>query len=167
MMTEHSQKLQSCNNGGIHSSPEKQRPLKVLLVDDDPAVLEELKDVIELEDWEAITVPSADAALRELQLNPGIRVVVTDVHFGNGSEITNGIQFVSRARAKFANRALSFVVLSGDMDNFDSSRDEGAFKFLLKPPVLEQLIDTIRRAVTTDDGVSETREPFSVAGRCS
>lgn len=136
--------------------------IKVLLVDDDPAILEELHDVIETEGWSPITASSVDDAMVLLQTDRSIRVVVTDVHFGKGPDCANGIQFVSRARAKFSNRALSYVVLSGDSDQFYSSTKESAFKFLPKPPVPQRLIDTIERAITFDDGVPQYHKPKTV-----
>lgn len=136
--------------------------IKILLVDDDPAILEELYDVIELEGWTPVTASNVEDAMLLLQTDLKIRVVVTDVHFGKGTECSNGIQFVSRARAKFANRTLSYVVLSGDPDKVFSSKDEGAFKFLPKPPVPQRLIDTIDRAIAFDDGVPAYHKPVSV-----
>ncbi len=136
----------------LQHSAETRKDIKVLLVDDDPAILEELQDVIELEGWTPIGAQSVETAMKLLQGDRSIRVVVTDVHFGNGSDCANGIQFVSRARAKFADRSLSYVVLSGDPDQIFSSKDEGAFKFLPKPPVPQRLIDTIVRAINMGDG---------------
>lgn len=147
-------KIQAATDGGA--------AIKVLLVDDDPAILEELHDVIETEGWTPITASSVDDAMQFLQTDQSIRVVVTDVHFGSGPDCANGIQFVSRARAKFANRALSYVVLSGDQDQVFSSKDEGAFKFLPKPPVPQRLVDTIDRAISFDDGVPRYHKQVSV-----
>ena len=147
----------------LQSATDMPEAVKVLLVDDDPAILEELYDVIELEGWTPITAQSVDDAMQILQTDQNIRVVVTDVHFGNGPDCANGIQFVSRARAKFANRTLSYVVLSGDSDQVFSSKDESAFKFLPKPPVPQRLIDTIDRAISFDDGVPTYHKPKSVS----
>ena len=127
--------------------------LKILLVEDDAAILEELTEVIELEGWKPVAVQGVDTALELLYNDPNIRVVVTDVHFkdesGNGA---NGIQLVSRARARFADRAISYIVLSGDPDAVIPSEQEGAFKFLPKPLVPDNLIATIISAVSRGDG---------------
>lgn len=149
----------------LEPTTDERKAIKVLLVDDDPAILEELNDVIEIEGWTPITASSVDEAMELLQSDQGIRVVVTDVHFGSGPDCANGIQFVSRARAKFPNRALSYLVLSGDSDQFFASKDESAFKFLPKPPDPQRLIDTIDRAVSFDDGVPNYHKPTTVSGR--
>jgi len=146
----------------IQSTTDACAAIKVLLVDDDPAILEELHDVIETEGWTPITASSVEDAMLFLETDQSIRIVVTDVHFGKGPDSANGIQFVSRARATFTNRALSYVVLSGDPDQVFSSKDEGAFKFLPKPPVPQRLIDTIDRAISFDDGVPSYYKQVSV-----
>lgn len=121
--------------------------IKVLLVDDDQEALEELKEIIDLEGWDAVTATDVDEALGELVSHRDISVVVSDFHFvePNGDH-TNGIQFVSRAQAQFAERNLSFVMLSGDPDVLKSSLQVGAFKFLNKPLVPDELVHTVKSA---------------------
>lgn len=137
---------------------------KVLLVEDDAVVLEELYDVIQLEGWKPFAAPNVEAAMELLQATPDIRVVVTDVHFASDKGCANGIQFVSRARAKFADRALTYVVLSGDPDKISSSHQEGAFKFLPKPLDSDRLITTIQTAIASGDGVPNANGGSSSEG---
>jgi len=146
------------------ASKNEKETTKVLLVEDDPAVLEELHDVIQLEGWKPLVAPSVEVAMKLLKSDPDIRVVVTDVHFVGHKNCANGIQFVSRARAKFADRALTFVVLSGDPDKARSSNQEGAFMFLPKPLNPERLVVTISNAIACGDGVPETPKPSSIEG---
>lgn len=137
---------------------------KVLLVEDDPAVLEELHDVIQLEGWKPLLAPTVEVGMKLLDCDPDIRVVVTDVHFIGHADCANGIQFVSRARAKYPDRALTYVVLSGDPDTARSSNEEGAFMFLPKPLNSDHLIETIENAIVNCDGVPELRKPFVLRG---
>lgn len=146
------------------SSESKKEALKILLVEDDPAVLEELHDVIQLEGWRPLVAPSVEIAMSLLEAEPDIRVVVTDVHFVGHKDRANGIQFVSRARAKFADRTLTFVVLSGDPDKANSSDQEGAFMFLPKPLDSQKLVETIENAISSRDGTPDPRKPTAVPG---
>lgn len=127
--------------------------IKVLLVDDDQAALEELKDIVSLEGWEAKTATDVDQALETLANDPDITVVTTDFHFtqpnGDGA---NGIQFVSRAQARFPDRELSYIVLSGDPAALKSSLQVGAFKFLSKPLLVDDFIHTIKNAKASGGG---------------
>lgn len=135
--------------------------LKVLLVEDDKFILEELNEIIELEGWEPLATCSVEQALDLLDADDAIRVVVTDVHFTDEQgRAANGIQLVSRARARFPDRGLEYIILSGDPDAVISSEQEGAFKFLSKPLVPDDLVDTVRRAISGADDIahSETEE---------
>lgn len=124
-------------------------PKTVLLVEDDPEALEELSEIIELEGWRALTTNSAEKAMKILE-NREVDVVVTDVHFGKSSDgMTNGIQLVSRAQAKYPDRNLSFVVLSGDVDAVNSSLQTGAVDFLLKPIDSDDLVKAVCMAHET------------------
>jgi len=131
--------------------------IKVLLVDDDQAALEELKEIVELEGWEAITATSVDDALSTLTGDPKISVVVSDYHFaqpdGDGA---NGMQFVSRAQARFAHRDISYIFLSGDPDALRSSLQVGAFKFLSKPLLVDDFILAIQSASESGGGETES-----------
>lgn len=124
-----------------------ERDLTVLLVDDDQDALEELRDIVELEGWKAVSAASVDAAMSLLESNSDVRVVVTDVHFIDESgEASNGFQLTSRAQARFWDRNLSFVVLSGDPGALKTSVQVGAVDFLSKPLVAEDLIESIKSA---------------------
>ena len=119
---------------------------KILLVDDDQDALEELKDTVELEGWEVETATSVDDGLELLAKDPEIAVVVSDFHFAvDEGDGTNGAQFVSRAQARFSDRKLAFIILSGDPAVLNSSLQVGAVKFLNKP----LLVDDFVRAIST------------------
>lgn len=144
--------------------------LKVLFVEDDRLALDELGDIAEIEGWEHIVAHNVNEALKILEEDQDIRVVVTDVHFVERFGVSaNGIQFVSRARAKFHDRQLNYIVLSGDPHAVVSSEQEGAFEFLSKPLVPDHLVSAVMGAIADDrkevekrfdviDGNTESRE---------
>ncbi|MFW2588056.1 EAL domain-containing protein [Sagittula sp. SSi028] len=119
----------------------------ILLVDDDHVALEELQDITTLEGWSSLTAASVDDALDRLADTPDINVVVTDVHFGGTDGNTaNGLQLISRAQARFPDRGLSYVVLSGDPNALSSSVQTGAVDFLNKPLDGDELVAAIKAA---------------------
>jgi len=131
--------------------------IKVLLVDDDLAALEELKEIVELEGWHAKTESSVDGAMGALEGDPDINVVVSDCHFApTQGEGANGIQFVSRAQARFPDRELSYIILSGDPDVLKSSLQVGAFKFLSKPLLVDDFVVAIKTAKESGGGELES-----------
>ncbi len=135
--------------------------LKVLLVDDDASTLEELCDVVELEGWKSVTASSVEDALDILADDEDIRIVVSDVHFVDPfGKAANGIQFVSRAQARFSDRPLSYLILSGDPNALEASVQVSAFNFLSKPFLADDLINAIRSAVIC--GGEEQEDPGQV-----
>ncbi len=149
--------IQAKTQEGVQTDPQPipnaPNPTKILLIEDDHEALEELYDVIQIEGWTPIAAHNVEAGMKLLETDHDIRVVVTDVHFANERGNANGIQFVSRAKAKFADRSLTYVVLSGDPDKLDCSRQEGVFKFLPKPLMPARLVSTIEGALECNDGV--------------
>jgi len=106
-----------------------------------------------LEDWAAETATTVDEALSKLAGDPKIAVVVSDYHFAHpDGDGANGMQFVSRAQARFAHRDISYIILSGDPDALRSSLQVGAFKFLSKPLLVDDFIHTIRTASASGGG---------------
>ncbi|MFS4582785.1 response regulator [Phaeobacter sp. C3_T13_0] len=129
---------------------EAEPTLTVLVVDDDRDALEELQDIVDFEGWNAIIADSVDMALEVLEWYPHIGVVVTDVHFVDPSgDTSNGFQLMSRAEARFPERELSFVVLSGDPSAFKPTRQTSAVDFLSKPLDPDQLIAAVRAGAET------------------
>lgn len=137
-------------------SSEKTAGLKILFVDDDLTALEELNDIVDLEGWDSVSASCVETALDMLEADLDIQIVVTDVHFIDPTgKSANGIQFVSRAQARFPERPISYLVLSGDPDAVNSSVQVGAFNFLSKPFFAEDLIDAIKSAAASGGGERE------------
>lgn len=125
--------------------PQDVQAMTVLVVDDDKDALEELQDIVGLEGWNAIIADSVDMALEVLEWYPFIGVVVTDVHFVDPSgDSSTGIQLISRAQARFSDRDLNFVVLSGDPSAVQSTEQIGAVEFLSKPLDADLLVEAIK-----------------------
>lgn len=130
--------------------------MTVLVVDDDKDALEELQDIVDLEGWNAIIADSVDMALEVLEWYPFIGVVVTDVHFVDPSgDPSTGIQLISRAQARFPDRDLNFVVLSGDPDAIKPAEQSDVVGFLSKPLDADLLIEAIKKGAGVGIGKPE------------
>lgn len=117
----------------------------ILIVEDDADAMEELSEILELEGWAALTARTVSDALQKIE-ETSVSVVVTDVHLGGSGAGESGIQLVSRAKAKFPERDLSFIVLSGDVDAVKFSLQTDAVDFLLKPVAADDLIAALNEA---------------------
>ncbi|MEM7061143.1 MAG: EAL domain-containing protein [Pseudomonadota bacterium] len=125
---------------------EQSTPAFVLLLDDDQEALEEIQEILELEDLSSVAAATAEAAMDALSSSPSLSIVVTDVHIAGPDGITNGMDFIAQAREKFPDRALSFIVLSGDAGAITASIETGAVDFLTKPLMPEALLSAIQNA---------------------
>ncbi len=117
----------------------------ILVVDDVPAIVEELTDMLSLMDLPASGADSIDAALDLLAANPGIRLVVSDVRLPRES----GFQLVRRAGddPRLAGRALRYIFMTGHLDLTDvaDARHDGIL--LAKPVNPRHLIEKIRESL--------------------
>jgi len=133
--------------------PKDVQAMTVLVVDDDAEALEEMRDIVELEGWNAIIADDVDMALEVLEWYPFIGVVVTDVHFRDPTgDMSNGVQLISRAQARYPDRDINYIVLSGDPSAARSSEQVGAVEFLPKPLDADRLIAAIKSGAGTGMG---------------
>ncbi len=111
---------------------------RILIVDDEPAILDGMASALSGEAREVVACRTFDEARQKL-LAEKFDVLLTDVRLG----AFNGLQLVILARDR--NPEMRIVVFSG----FDDSvlRSEAArarAEFILKPLTAEQLLDMMR-----------------------
>ncbi len=125
--------------------PDAPSSLRVLVVDDEPSLVEELRDFLSWQDIVVSTAANAIQALDVLASLPAITVVLTDIRMPgiDGLALTNRI-----LRARGGADAIEVVLMTGH-GNVASAAEAvraGAFDFLRKPMVLDELLAVIRRA---------------------
>src|SRR5262245_32151391 len=109
---------------------------RVLIVEDDPANRQTLSALLSQMGYATIVTERADEALRVLNTDEKVDLVVSDVVMPG----MNGIEFAKRARG--VRPQTSVVLVTGDSDVVDSVIQNGAIA-LLKP----YSADTLRRIV--------------------
>ncbi len=120
-------------------------PLQILLVDDERFLLEELEDLLTLN---GVTVSMAGGGVEALAVlagQPAITVALTDIRMPglDGLDLANRI-----LRARGDSDAIEVVLMTGHgtiEDAMEAVR-AGAFDFLRKPMVLDQILPVLRRA---------------------
>jgi CheY-like chemotaxis protein len=107
---------------------EPTNPRCVLVVDNEPAVLQVVGLSLQRHGFSVLTVPSAEEALSICCDSPPVDAVVTDVEMEPGK--MNGLQLAASLRAR--NPCLLILVVSGSLEAGDAARERG-FPFLAKP----------------------------------
>lgn len=114
----------------------------LLLVDDEPSILQSLLRVFRRTDFRVLTATNGEQALELIERLP-VAVLVSDFNMPG----LDGAELLSRARA--LRPEMSRVILSGNSDQdsvIRSINDGGALKFLTKPWDTDRLLSEVNSA---------------------
>jgi FixJ family two-component response regulator len=114
---------------------------KVLVVDDDPEILEGLQRLLCLHGYEPILFSSAKAFENHTDFDNAVCVIL-DIHLNDGS----GIELLSDLQR--GDRSMPVVCMTGD-DNpavRKAALNLGCIAFLTKPFSVQELIEPLKRA---------------------
>lgn len=117
----------------------------ILVVDDDPACLDEYCDAIANLGYTVISATSAPDALKQIAESQEIGVVITDLEMPS----MDGISLLSEISNRFAlNRPIVNLVLTGHstLQVATKAMQSQAIDLLSKPVSIEQLAEALRRA---------------------
>ena len=114
----------------------------VLLVDDDPGVLESSKLLLEIEGFDVMTAASSTAAYQHIErLSTAPAIIVTDYHLGAGD---TGIDVMRRIRQHFA-RSMPAILVTGDTSPTINDIGDDNMHVLNKPIQPEQLLELMHQ----------------------
>ncbi len=126
--------------------------MTVLLIDDDPEVLDSSRQTLELEGFAVQAVTDPAAALARLGSSwPG--VVVTDVRMPG----MDGFALLELVRAADAEVPVVLVTGHGDIAMAMRAVREGAYDFIEKPAEPDHLVEVVRRALDHRGLILENR----------
>ena len=115
----------------------------VLLVDDEVSFVETFSERLELRDFETSKAFSGEEALKVLDENKNIEVVILDVKMPG----MDGIETLVEIKRK--NPLVEVMMLSGhtDVASAIDGMKQGAFDYLMKPVDMDQIITKVTEAV--------------------
>jgi DNA-binding NtrC family response regulator len=116
------------------------KKIKLLIVDDEPFILEEASEALEFEGYDPLTASNVADALKIARDNPDIALILTDLKMPGQS----GLDLVEILKQEFNNK-LCFIVMSGhgSSDIEDSATMQG-FSFIRKPLDIDELTEIIK-----------------------
>ena len=127
------------------------RPSTVLVVDDDPDILEALSEILEAEGFEIRRARNGKEALERLEPDAP-QLILLDLMM----PVMDGWEFAQRMRQRPPEIArIPIIVLSADRNVGSKASDLGAVGHLAKPFELNDLLELVRRSL----------EPAAVAQR--
>ena len=112
----------------------------MLIVDDEPFILEEASEALEFEGYDPLTASNVTDALKIVRDNPDIALILTDLKMPGQS----GLDLVEILKHEFNNK-LRFIVMSGHgSSDVENSVIEQGFTFIRKPLDVDELTEIIK-----------------------
>jgi two-component system, sensor histidine kinase len=125
---------------GLTSAP-RERSLHVLIVEDDPAVLDATRLLFKVEGFRVSLASSLAQALQKAREHADIDVLITDFHLGNGE---TGTEVIAALR-NLLGAQLGAVLVTGDTSSaIKELRYDERVRMTSKPIHAEELLDLAR-----------------------
>lgn len=122
----------------------KQSAVKVLVVDDQPMIVEELAEFLESSGYHCVPCYSSKQALEQFRADPAIGIVLCDLDMPelNGIELVEAMQQIAGKR-----RVFEAIMLTGRADKQDviKALRAGIADYYQKPIDLEDVLQGIQR----------------------
>ena len=113
---------------------------RILLIDDEPELLELLKDKLELESYEVFTAPDGEEGLKSIKAQKP-DLIICDVKMPK----KNGFEVLKEFRQDESNNA-QFIMLTvvDDFEKIKEAYEDKADFYVTKPVEIEKLLKNIR-----------------------
>jgi len=131
---------------------ESKSKARVLVVDDDRIILDSLGEFLRLEGYEVETARSFSEAVRVLDRRP-IQLVLSDINMPGG----NGFELLHVVRKKAPETAVAMMTGYGTIESAVEAIKMGAYDYLTKPIVDDELKLCVERALAQQAIVRENR----------
>lgn len=115
---------------------------RILIVEDEETLRESLKRIFVREGYEVDCVGSSESALSTIQQTV-YDVVVSDIMLPG----MDGLELLKRCMASNPRLAIIIITAYASIDSAVTAIKEGAYDYLVKPVMHEEIKDIIRRAL--------------------
>lgn len=118
--------------------------VKVLVVDDQPVIVEQLSEFLETKGYVCVTAQSTDEAIKHYVSDPAISLLICDLHMPD----RDGIELMRALKEINGNqRIFEAIMLTGRAEKQDVIRAlrEGFADYYQKPMDLDELLAGVRR----------------------
>ena len=124
----------------------------ILIIDDEEAIRNALRDILEMEDYEVEEAKDGIDALSKIKQN-SYDAIICDIKMPK----MDGMEVLERVQLICPDVPIIMISGHGDIDTAVETVKKGAFDYISKPPDLNRLLITIRNALDKSSLVSETK----------
>jgi len=134
----------------------KNKDVRILIVDDSLATRNHLNNLLVRHKYKVSQAADGELALEQLELNPDIKVIITD----NEMPVMDGITLTGKIRKKFNNDEKIVIGISGSKDNHVSARflKSGANDYLRKPFYPEEFYCRLGQNIEMMDNIATIKK---------
>ena len=125
---------------------------RILIIDDEKAIRNTLKEILEFENYTVDQAEDGPAGL-DLLIQQRYDVVLCDIRMPK----MDGLEVLTRAIAMGTDAAFIMVSAHGNIETAVDATKKGAYDFISKPPDLNRLLVTVRNALDRTKLVTETK----------
>jgi len=123
---------------------------RILLTDDDVAVVQALKALLKRKGYEVAAVTDGEEALAELQRQQ-YDLLLTDIVM----EPMSGLELLRRARELYPHLAVIVITGHGSVESALQAKEVGAFDYVTKPFRIDELLVVVQRALAYEQTLAE------------
>ena len=145
---------------GFRSGTQDIYDMKILIIDDERAIRNSLKEILMDEGYEADTAEDGAQGV-DMALKEKYSVIFCDIKMPN----MDGIEVLDRLAAEGVDSAVIMISGHGDIDTAVECIKKGAFDFIQKPLDLNRILITIKNATDKVTLISKTERLASEATR--
>jgi ATP-dependent Lon protease len=125
---------------------------RILIVDDEEIARKNLTRVLTREEYEVIAAANGEGALGELEKGE-FDVVLTDLRMGR----VGGMDLLDRIRIRYPDTRIIMITGFASVPSAIEAMQKGAFHYISKPFQLDEVRDTVRKALETKIVRSNTK----------
>ena len=126
--------------------------MKILIVDDEKAIRNSIKDILEMEEYSVDTAENGEEAVAKASKDK-FDAIICDIKM----PVMDGIEVLDRLVADGIESPVIMLSGHGDLETAVTCIKKGAFDFISKPPDINRILITIKNATDKANLVSQTR----------
>lgn len=114
---------------------------KILIADDDPAILESIQMILEDAGYDVITTANDETVIKMQKEVPGLLLLDIWMSGQNGQDICRQL------KSQKATSHIPIIMISANRDTKQIAKESGADDFLAKPFDMQELLDKVKKYI--------------------